>query len=195
MDLYGNYQQKLVNIDSNKTSENHKNKTSRDDQLFINSFNQQIMDDANKETLHSTKNEENHFSYLLNDKQKYEENLVLIEETYEDSKFLKLLDVKNQDGNCFLIFEKPQYTLLQYLTSIKEDIHSRFLLFKQSIEIVLKLVILKQKFDFFNYDIFFVVENNKDEIKKGDITPIKVGESEKFIKLKIYYHSNFFFLT
>jgi len=132
-------------------------------------------------------NKENNLFYVVNTQKIFDENLILVNKIYGETCFLKLLNVKNENGKIILMYEKPYLTLLGFLLSKKEDIHSRFLLFKQSLEIIFRLISLDENFSFFNYEIFFVEES---EIEENENLVFKNTEKNEhsYLKLKIYYH-------
>lgn len=127
---------------------------------------------------------ENSLFFCINSQKVFNENLNLVEKIFEDPVFLKIVDVRNQSEKIILIYEKPEFSLLSYLLKFKEDIYSRFLLLKQSIEIILKLISLEEKFSFFNYSIFFVEDKRNFE----DFNDKNNSYNNDFLKLKIYYH-------
>ena len=132
--------------------------------------------------------DENFLFFYINTQKSFDENVDLVE-ILKDPCFLRLLDVKNQEGKILMIYEKPEFTLLTYLLNNKEEIYGRFLLFKQSLEIIFKLISLEEKFSYFNYSIFFVEENLKNNLKYGQL---KIP-SEHSVKLKIFYHGKILF--
>lgn len=191
MDLKDNLEQSLENLNEN-ISENNSN--IRKGSGIVENISKNyctIVGNNIEGKLNLKEKYEDVFFYSLNDKKKYEENIILFKEIYDHANFIKLLDVQNTDDICFLIFEKPNISLLQFLMKNKEDVYLRFSLFKQALDIIFKLISLKQQFDFFNFGLFFVLENNQRPESNPDSTKIKASDW-KLTELKIYYHSNFY---
>ena len=137
---------------------------------------------------------ENFLTYSFTDKIKLDQNLIIIDEIHENQNFVRLVDRKNYEETTIFLCEKPNCSLKEYLIENKEDIFSRFFLFKQSFDIVFKLIMLKENFLFFNYSLFYVNIDKKNEIENTNM-PKNFELKQNFSELKIFYHSkNKFFI-
>lgn len=130
--------------------------------------------------------------FYISSQKSYDDNVILMEKIVREPCFLRLLNVKKEEEKILLIYEKPSLSLLSFLLNNKEDIYSRFSLFKQSLEIIFKLISLDENFTFFNYSIFFVESTQIAKESKA----IEGGNDEKqhnLLKLKILYHGKILF--
>lgn len=123
----------------------------------------------------------------IQDKSKAEEyrktNLLLNKE----SNFIKFLSDFSDGNKTFFAFEKPSINLLGFLNSEFLSLSQSILisLFKQSVEIILKLKELAdEKFDFFNAHLFSVETQENGFLKNYPI--LKFLYHGKISKLKLF---------
>lgn len=128
------------------------------------------------------------FFHIITNKS-FVENENFVQKINADSHFLTLLETRKEDGRVVLVHERPYYSLRDFLLNNKIDNSLRFLLFKQGLQIIFKLISLDQEFSFFNYDIFFV----EDYRREKDIDCVDY-DFESTLRMKIYYHGNILFL-
>jgi len=117
----------------------------------------------------------------IQDKSKVEEykkiNLLLNKE----NNFIKLIQEISENQKVFFAFEKPKVFLLEFLNSETLNDLIRISLYKQSIEIIIRLKeVAHEKFYFFNAYLFFVETDNENI---SSFNPL----------LKIWYQSKKFF--